>query len=142
LLGRSSEEDPVSIQTVCINAAELPLERWSDAARGAVSWRTLLSADRTPSRALVCGLASFEPGDRLELHRHAQDEVYFGISGRALVTISGEDHVLEAGTVLFVPGNAPHAVTGLEAAEFFYVFAGDSFEEVIYEFLEERADGP
>ncbi len=128
-------------EPVRVDAAELPLERWTDAARGAVSWRTLLSADRTPTRALICGLASLNAGEGLALHRHAQDEVYFGVRGRVRVRIGEAEHELGPGVALFIPGDAPHEVVAEEPAEFFYAFAGDSFDEVVYEFLEEARDG-
>jgi quercetin dioxygenase-like cupin family protein len=117
----------------------LDWERWPDelvAERGAICWRTLVSADRTPSEALTVGLARLAPGERLEAHRHEQAEVYVGTAGEGTVTIEGEPFTVAQGTAVFIPGNALHACenTGTEELRFVYVFAADSFADVDYRF--------
>lgn len=117
-------------------AHDLPMERFTDPVYGEVSWQTLICADRTPTRALTCGLAHLEPGQCLALHTHAPEEVYFGVSGRATVYIDGVGHDLAPGVAVYIPGHALHGVfAGDEAASFFYVFPRDSFAEVDYNFL-------
>jgi hypothetical protein len=48
----------------------LPLE--GEARDGALTWQTLISADRTPSSSLVVGVAEFPPGGHLGLRQHLQ----------------------------------------------------------------------
>ncbi|HWA61856.1 MAG TPA: cupin domain-containing protein, partial [Caulobacteraceae bacterium] len=86
------------------------VEAWDDPARGAVTWRTLLSADRTPSDSLTMGVAEVresEPPD-LTLHRHAQAEAYYILSGRGVLRIEDTDHPLTPGATAFIPGGLLH----------------------------------
>ena len=123
---------------VIIHEEECEIEGWDDPERGKVQWWTLLSADRTPSRSMTCGVAEIDPGpgDGLSLHRHAQAEVYHFLSGRGVVTIEGEEYAVRAGSTMFVPGSSEHGIrnTGEEPLRLFYVFAVDSFADVKYEF--------
>jgi mannose-6-phosphate isomerase-like protein (cupin superfamily) len=117
-------------------------ERWG----GIVSWRTLLSADRTATEALTVGTAEIQPGAPTSgaRHRHAVPEVYYVITGTGLVHIDGIDHFVEPGTAVFIPGNAWHFVTnnGAEPLRFVYVFPVDGFDEVHYEHAEPCSSGP
>jgi quercetin dioxygenase-like cupin family protein len=122
-----------------VQESTLDWEHWPDelvAKRGAISWRTLVSGDRTPSAALTVGVARLAPGETLEAHRHEQAEVYVGTAGEGTVTIEGEAFAVAEGTALFIPGNALHACenTGAEELRFVYVLAADSFADVDYRF--------
>jgi quercetin dioxygenase-like cupin family protein len=125
----------------CVLAAnDLPIERFADPSYGTVSWQTLFTADRTPTRDLTCGLAHLATGDCLALHRHAQAEIYFGVSGTARVMIDGTAHAIGPGVAVFIPGGAVHGIfADTEAAQFFYAFATDSFADVEYQFLADAA---
>ncbi len=39
---------------------------------------------------------------------HAEDEIYYALSGRASIRVNGEDRDLRAGSVVFVPAGAEH----------------------------------
>ena len=39
---------------------------------------------------------------------HAQDEMYYAISGRAQIRIADEDSPVESGSVIYVPAGVPH----------------------------------
>ncbi len=120
---------------VALMLADLPRERFDDAARGTLSWSTLFSADRTPTEALVCGVSILAPGEMLALHSHAEPEVYFGLAGNVRVTVAGADYDLVPGMALFIPGGAVHGVVAQGGpAQFFYVFAKDSFADIAYDF--------
>ncbi len=125
----------MSTAPVRLDLSHLPEEGWGTPDRGVLSWKTLFSADRTPTEALTCGVATVPPGGSLTVHRHTHPEVYFGIEGSARVMIEDTFHDLSPGVAIFVPGGALHSVYGgEETARFFYAFAADSFTDVTYEF--------
>lgn len=123
---------------VVIHEESCPLEGWDDAVRGRVVWRTLLSADRTPSAQLTLGVTELGPGqpDPFLPHRHAQAELYYVLAGEGVVHIDGAEHPLRAGSAVFIPGDAWHGArnTGSEPLRMLYVFAADSFADVRYAF--------
>jgi len=49
-------------------------------------------------------------------HSHPEEEVWIVVSGRLSVTIAGEERVVEAGGVAFVPGGVLHRVRALGPA--------------------------
>ena len=117
---------------------DIEVEGWG----GIVSWRTLISADRTPTVGLTAGTADIEPGATVDgaLHHHAPHELYYFLAGCGHVHIDGEEHPVEAGSVVFVPGGTPHFVrnTGDEVLRLLYTFPVDSFTDVEYEFPDPR----
>lgn len=105
--------------------------------RGEVSWKTLFTSSRTPTDSLSTGIALCPPKTgHLCAHRHAQAEVYYIIEGRGTVKIDGKETAVQAGSVVFIPGDAEHAIWNLddEPLRWFYVFPTDAFEDVIYRF--------
>ncbi|MEX5258586.1 cupin domain-containing protein [Kocuria arenosa] len=112
-----------------------PVEGWHDD-RGHLTWRTLFSADATPSGALVTGVAELPAGGFLALHRHDQAETYYVLSGEGVVTLGGIDHPVRAGSNVFVPGGREHGArnTGAGVLRVFYVLAADDFADVEYTF--------
>jgi quercetin dioxygenase-like cupin family protein len=121
-----------------VHERDCAVEDWSDSGRHGVSWRTLLSGDRTPTDSLTIGVAEIEPGapDDLHLHRHEPAEAYYILAGSGVVSIDGELHDLRAGSTVYVPSNALHAVgnTGADVLRLLYVFGVDSFDDVTYVF--------
>lgn len=118
-----------------VNESDLPLERWPDPARGTIAWKTLISADTTPTDSLICGIAEMQTGDTFALHSHPQPEVYFGLSGAVDVSVDGIIHRLITGTALFIPGNAVHGVIRADQpVRWFYTFAADRFSQIDYTF--------
>lgn len=133
----SGNQHPASRPFV-VHESDCEVEDWSDSGRRGVSWRTLISADRTPTDSLTVGIAEIQPGapDELHLHRHEPAEAYYILSGTGVVSIDGEVHHIRAGSTIFVPSNAVHAVgnTGTEVVRLLYVFGVDSFDDVKYIF--------
>lgn len=99
-------------------------------------FKMLFSDDRTSTDSLTCGVGTVGPGEPLPLHRHAHAEIYFGLAGRAHVTVDGEEFVLTEGDALFIPGDVPHAVHADEEAKLFFAFAADSYSDVQYVYLD------
>lgn len=128
-----------------VHQATVALEGWNDPVRGVVTWRTLLSADRTPTGALTIGVAEVmeQAGMEARLHRHAQAEAYYILSGQGILTVEREEQPLSPGTCAFIPGGAWHAARGVgaEPLRLLYVFAADSFAQVVYEFPEASIPG-
>lgn len=119
-----------------VDAATLPDERWDDLARGTIRFRTLVSAPRTDSDQLTCGVAMMAEGDTFPLHSHPQAEVYFGLEGEGEVMVDGMPHRLAPGVALYIPGGAVHGVPVARAPlRWFYCFAADSFADIRYSFL-------
>lgn len=123
-------------QAVVVHESTSPVEGWDDPVRGTVTWRTLLSGDRTPTSQMTLGVAEIGPGVPLRLHRHAPAEIYYVLSGEGVVVIDGVEHAIRTGTSVFIPGNALHGArsTGREPLRILYVFAADSFSDVEYVF--------
>jgi len=123
-------------EVVVIHEDDVATESWD----GIVSWKTLLSADRTPTAGLTVGVASIAPGAAVDgaLHHHEPHEIYFVISGDGLVHLDGSEHPIAPGTSVFIPGGTHHFIrnTGDSELRLLYAFDVDSFDEVAYEFPE------
>jgi quercetin dioxygenase-like cupin family protein len=106
------------------------------AQRGNLSWADLQGSDPAEGTDMVMGVARVGPGQHLAPHRHSQPETYYSLSGRGLVTIDGQTHVIEAQTMVFIPGDALHQVRNVEAEDFLflYTFAVPDFDQVHYRF--------
>jgi mannose-6-phosphate isomerase-like protein (cupin superfamily) len=127
------------VEPVVVNEDDVAWETWPAeklAERGNSSWRTVISAGRTPSNALTFGVARLPPGGVLQAHRHAQAEVYFVLGGSGVVTVDGDRHVVGVGDAVFLPGGAMHSVvsTGGIDLRVAYILAADSFDDVVYVF--------
>jgi quercetin dioxygenase-like cupin family protein len=104
-----------------------------------VTWRTLTSADRTPTQQLTSGVCEIEPGCELPLHRHPPLELYYFLEGTGVVTMGSEDHPVRPGSTISIPGNTPHRIrnTGATPLKLFYVFPVESFSQVEYTMLDQ-----
>ena len=60
------------------------------------------------SELLSVGLYTLPAGGLDDQTPHGEDEVYYVVSGRAKIKVSGQDHAVKPGTVLFVPARAEH----------------------------------
>ncbi len=113
-------------------------ETWSEEAprKGRAYWKTLISKGVTRSENLTLGVATLPPGGAMFEHRHRQEEVYLALEGNGLVRVGEEEVVIEAGSAVFIPGDALHSCENMGASDLrvAYVFAADSFDEVEYVF--------
>ncbi|HMB76486.1 MAG TPA: cupin domain-containing protein [Kiloniellaceae bacterium] len=122
-------------QRAVVDPRDVPIEAWNDKAQGEVRWRTLISADRTDSSALVCGLAYFDAGHCLALHHHAEPEVVHVVRGSGYACIDGETAALREGTTIFVGSGVPHRWTaGKDGMVLFFTLAASSFQDIDYRF--------
>ncbi len=53
---------------------------------------------------------AFDKGEKLSEHTAPFDAFVQVIEGKARIVISGKDHILEAGEMIVMPANAPHAL--------------------------------
>ncbi len=130
------------MQPFLIEESEVAVESGDEEIDGkGVSWRTLISADRTPTREVSGGVCEIEPGGELKLHRHPTLELYYFLQGEGVVRLSDGEHAVRAGTTVSIPADAPHGIrnTGASPLKLFYVFPVDSFAEVQYTMLEPRS---
>jgi mannose-6-phosphate isomerase-like protein (cupin superfamily) len=75
-------------EPIVVSESERSWETWPPeqlAERGAVWWKTFITADLTPSSTLTLGVARVPAGEELRLHRHAQPEVYLILEGTGVV---------------------------------------------------------
>lgn len=105
--------------------------------KGDITWHTLFSSTTTPTNSLSAGVATCPPQTGyLCAHRHSQAEVYYITQGKGIMRIDEKENEVEEGSAVFIPGDAEHSIrnVGEEALIFFYVFATDAFEDVVYRF--------
>lgn len=116
---------------------ELDVPRESGEDRG-VYWRTLTSADRTPTTEITCGVCEIEPGCELPLHRHPPLEIYYIMEGSGIVTLGSERRAVRPGTTISIPGNSPHGIRndGQTTLRLFYAFPAASYSDIEYTMLE------
>lgn len=122
-----------------VEVAGLDWETWDDGAlvaKSAIRWKTLFSSERTPTEEMTMGVGEIPPGEALLRHHHAEEETYYILAGSGEMQIDDETWMVDAGTAVFIPGNARHALynAGDVPLQFLYVFAVDSFDEIVYHF--------
>lgn len=134
----------MDVRPVVLHQSEVVPEVWDDPRAGRLSFRTLFSADRTPTTALTTGVAVLAPGDWLGRHRHAPPEVYVVTAGSGSVFLDGREYVVRPGSSVFVPGDVEHGVVnpGDEPLVIHYTFPVQSFADVEYHYDEVGPDGP
>ncbi|GAA2383810.1 cupin domain-containing protein [Streptomyces glaucosporus] len=59
-------------------------------------------------RNMSVGLYALDRGEPDPQQPHRQDEVYFVVSGRALITVGDETTPVARGSVVYVPAGVPH----------------------------------
>ena len=64
--------------------------------------------DFLDSEKLSVGLAVWPAGSTDRQQPHKEDEVYYVISGRGVVTVAGEDRPVKAGSLVFVAAGVAH----------------------------------
>lgn len=106
------------------------------AVRGLAQWKELLGSGSGCQNDMTMGVVRLRTGESLEPHCHTQPETYFTLSGRGTVTIDDVVHPVDAGRMLFIPGNARHQINNSNEEDLLilYVFAISDFSKVQYHF--------
>jgi quercetin dioxygenase-like cupin family protein len=99
-----------------------------------VRWRTLVSAERTPSSGVAMGVMEVPPGSQLAPHWHTPQEVYYVVAGEGEVYLDGAWLAARAGDVAYLPGGHVHGARNRGTSEFrvVWVFPVDDYEAVVY----------
>ena len=127
--------DTEAVLPFSVSVGETPLEGAGDVQSGNLTWRTLISGDRTPSDQITLGVADFPPHGTLNVHRHEPAEFYFGLAGEGTVLANGVPFRIAQGIAVFIPGNTDHGVVaGDRGLSIVYGFARRAFDGVIYDF--------
>ncbi len=66
-------------------------------------WHEFLRVD-----ALSAGLYVLEPGDSDPQQPHREDEVYVVVQGRGALRVGAIDHLVQAGSIVYVAAQAAH----------------------------------
>jgi quercetin dioxygenase-like cupin family protein len=136
----SDTDGQPAVRPFAVDSVDAPLEGTGDTQSGHLTWRTLLSGDRTPTDQITLGVAEFPPLGTLNRHRHEPAEFYFGLSGEGTVFVGGASFRIAPGIAVFIPGSTEHGVVaGDRGLSFVYGFARRSFDQVIYEFMDGTA---
>src|SRR5512142_1041362 len=102
----ATAEEEMKIEPVIVRTSDLSWESWPPeqiTERGRVSWKTLLSAGKTPTEHLTMGFAEVPAGEQLKVHQHAQPEAYYVVEGEGTVHLEGQEQIVRAGTAIFIP---------------------------------------
>ena len=75
-----------------------------------VRWKFLIDADFMGSSGLSLGFAEIAPRGDLTLHYHSPAEIYVITNGKGILNKSGELEEIKKGDVVYIEGNAEHAL--------------------------------
>lgn len=64
--------------------------------------------------ALSMGLYVLEAGGKDPQRPHAEDEVYYVVSGRGQIHVEGNDETIQAGSIVYVAAHALHYFHSIE----------------------------
>ena len=79
--------------------------------RGGQNSYLLLKKGQFGSRNLVVTWVDCEPGGEQQMHLHqAEEQVYIVVRGRGLMKTGDDEMEVDAGTLIFVPPGAAHAI--------------------------------
>ena len=117
------------------NLKSVSSQEWSTTEKyPGVRWKFLIDADFTESSALSLGFAEIAPGGDLVLHYHSPAEIYVVTDGSGILNKSGELEEIKKGDVVYIEGNAKHALKniGKETFKFYWIFPTNRFSDVEY----------
>ena len=91
---------------------------------GSVKFKTLFGKEQLVGNSpIAIGYAALDSSGILDMHTHDDAEFYFCTRGSANIVIDGTSYAVASGSVIFIPGKAPHVVyAGSDGFEFLYGF--------------------
>ena len=100
-------------------------------------WCHLVDQTLHDSKGLSMGHLKIPVGHSLAPHRHAQQEIYYILKGRAQLLCVGEtEKNLNPGDTVYIPQNALHGLKNIGNAlfELLWIFPKDSWSEIDYSY--------
>ena len=88
-----------------IVGCKVGLSGFIDYQKGSVVSKEIIRKD-----AGTISLFAFDEGQGLSEHTAPYDALVYVIDGKAGITISGKDSILEAGEMIIMPANEPHSL--------------------------------
>jgi len=104
----SEEKKQANVLEACLGESEC-LEKLVGYAADSIVSKTILDKS-----AGTLTLFAFDKGQKLSEHTAPYDAVVQVLDGQATVTIDGRDKKVQAGELIIMPANVPHAVTAVE----------------------------
>ncbi len=99
----------------CKNLASVSDQEWSSTEKyPGVRWKFLIDSDFDGSSGLSLGFAEVAPGGYITLHYHSPAEIYVVTNGTGILNKSGEHEIIKKGDVVYIAGNAEHALKTME----------------------------
>lgn len=100
----------------------------------AIRWKTFCGGDNSTTNGISFGNMEVPPGGLLHTHHHAEEEAYFVQRGSGKVYLNDRVFNIEAGSIVFIPGDASHGVKndGKDTLELLWIFAVDKWSSVQY----------
>ena len=93
------------------NLALVSDQEWSSTEKyPGVRWKFLIDSDFDGSSGLSLGFAEVAPGGYITLHYHSPAEIYVVTNGTEILNKSGEHEIIKKGDVVYIAGNAEHAL--------------------------------
>ncbi|KAK3640932.1 hypothetical protein LTR56_011582 [Elasticomyces elasticus] len=141
------------IDSVCLNPSDiesLPTSGYSNRDHGRVTFRSIISSDRTPTNSMSAGIATCTPkrydqpassGGNLAQHRHWQAVIWIIQSGEGIVNVDMVEHKVQAGSVVFIPGHAEHGVRNDSVSEdlvWYYCYPTERIGDVRMRFTNDQ----
>jgi quercetin dioxygenase-like cupin family protein len=107
-------------ESVQVNLIDLALQNGVDTKDGLNF--TQVAFGKNANVNLIMG----PPGSILKMHYHQyRDEITYCIKGQAVMNVSGQESVMKAGDLMYIPALMPHGseVTGNETLQLISIFA-------------------
>lgn len=102
-----------------INIEDLPGEKFSSGRHTRV-----FIGPQSPVQAenFISGFVIIEPGGRVPLHEHEQEEVYYVLKGRGKMTVGEETQTMQAVSAVYIPSNTRHTLSNSGDEELHMLF--------------------
>ena len=102
-----------------INIKELPGEKFSSG-----RYTRVFIGPQSPVQAenFVSGFVIIEPGGRVPLHEHEQEEVYYVLKGRGEMMVGEETQTMQAVSAVYIPPNTRHTLSNSGDEELHMLF--------------------
>lgn len=95
--------------------------------------KLLVTRETCGARNLDFFISSYAPKAHAEVHAHERsEEVFYFLAGEGLFLLDGERHVVEPGTVIFVPPGSRHGIFNTGFTHLVFVVTASPPEEAFH----------